>query len=201
MSEAKWYSTWNPLNGEIVGNFSSEEEYADLNTPKGLRWVEGRYKSDENFVRDGVVIFYNIEQALIKSQIKLDSSWSNESFRWEDQRTLDQLKVQKWEEIKQARNSEAFPPTAKISFGVVQSDKLSVDAMIRSSIGDDESTVEWTLSDNTIVQITRGQLKEAVTSLVDQENRAHLKSQRLRQKILSASSFEKISLITWDSVE
>lgn len=149
------------------------------------------------FVKDGQVL----KKPVRPSPVYV---WDTEQSRWVE--SLIFARATKLAEVKQTRTKIAFSPTIETPFGIFQTDKDSVDALFRSMVGmrelsssgNSNTTIDWTLADNTLVTLTIAQLSQVVGLITLRENEAHAKARALRATILSAD-LKQIQTIRWDS--
>ena len=112
--------------------------------------------------------------------------------QWIDPRTLDEIKDQKWSEIKRQRD--------RLEFGgfvyngkTYDSDQVSQGRIMgAASAGVDQV---WTLADNTTVELTAQQLKELYIALQSHIANAHERGRVARQAIYEATTAEQVEAI------
>ena len=107
--------------------------------------------------------------------------------------------MQKWAEIKQARNAEEFS-TFEWNSHTFQCDERSqsriMSAVQRAQL-DSTLTMVWTLSDNSTVTLNATELKQVGQALAAHIDACHVKARGLRAQINAAETEAELDLITW----
>ncbi len=112
--------------------------------------------------------------------------------QWIDPRTLDEIKDQKWAQIKQQRNAMEFGGFV-YNGNTYDSDQVSQGRIMgAASAGVDQV---WTLADNTTVELTAQQLKELYIALQSHIANAHERGRVARQAIYEATTAEQVEAI------
>lgn len=159
------------------------------------------YTGQPVFLLDGEVVAYTEAQAAARAdRPRHPARWSNTSMRWEDTRTLADVRGLKLMRLQAARK-EAEAAGFEVAGRRFQSDadsimRIQVAAMAAQAAGSGWST-EWTLADNTTATLTRAQMLAVCAGLF-----AHLKAQRdraklLREQIDAAGSADEIEAVQW----
>lgn len=123
-----------------------------------------------------------------------DSVFNYETKKWVDNRTLEDAKGQKWEEIKSQRD--------RIEFGgfefegkVYDSDSISQGRIMGAAMAGVDQV--WTLADNSTVELTAQQLKELYAALQAHIAVVHERGRIARQKIEAALTHEEIEAVNF----
>ena len=112
--------------------------------------------------------------------------------QWIDPRTLDEIKAQKWSEIKSQRNAMEFGGF-EFEGNIFDSDQVSQGRIMgAASAGVDQT---WTLANNTTVELTVQQLKELYAALQAHIADAHERGRIARQLIFDAETREHVEAI------
>ena len=111
---------------------------------------------------------------------------------WIDLRTLDEIKTQKWAEIKSQRDRLEFGGF-EFGGGVYDSDQVSQGRIMGAvSAGVDQV---WTLADNTTVSLTASQLQQLYVTLQAHIASVHERGRIARQLIFEAETKEQVEAI------
>ncbi|MBC6819465.1 hypothetical protein CKK01_18540, partial [Acinetobacter baumannii] len=113
---------------------------------------------------------------------------------WIDSRTIDEAKLQKWEQIKQIRD--------QYEFGGFEFENKFYDSDPNSQLRIATAallgvSVEWTLKDNSVVNLSPDQLIDLKTSLAVHINNIHERGRIARQKIETALTYEEIEAVNF----
>lgn len=112
--------------------------------------------------------------------------------QWTDSRSLDEIKAQKWGEIKSQRDRLEFGGF-EFSGNVYDSDQVSQGRIMGAAVAWIDQT--WTLADNTTVELTAQQLKELYAALQAHIASAHERGRIARQLIFDAETKEEVEAI------
>lgn len=127
---------------------------------------------------------YYYQNGLIKKPAKPSGNYQFDyvTKTWVDLYTLDELKTQKWEQVKQQRDILL----SKILFNGVwfSSDAVS-QQHLALAIQSGQDAV-WTSLDNQQIAMTNEQLRNLYQAIAEQTQAIHAKSQQLRQMIENA---------------
>lgn len=114
--------------------------------------------------------------------------------QWQDIRTLDDVKYQKWQEIKAQRHALEF---GGVMFeGHHYDSDLISQQRIATAIALNES-VQWKTKDNQIVQLSHQQLNGLYQTIAQHITQLHLKSEQLRQMIEVAETIADVDKISF----
>lgn len=112
---------------------------------------------------------------------------------WVDLRTLDQIKAQKWAEIKSERD--------RIEFGgfefegdIYDSDQVSQGRILGASIAGVDQV--WTLANNSTRLLTASQLQQLYAALQTHTALVHERGRIAREAIMSATTKEDVEAVT-----
>ena len=170
-------------NGEILQTIYANEETVVLNTPKDCFAVNDPPKSN---------MFYQDEWVEMPAQPSPHFIFDSEIKQWIDPRTLDEIKAQKWAEIKSQRDRLEFGGF-EFDGGVYDSDQVSQGRIMgAASAGIDQV---WTLADNTTVNLTTSQLQQLYAALQAHIANAHERGRIARQLIFEAETKEQVEAV------
>lgn len=121
--------------------------------------------------------------------------------QWEDPRTLQDLKDEKWEAIKlerAARESGTFQWAEHI----VDADLSRISGaasrvLVAQALGQSYSDT-WTLADNSTLPVTGADIFAMGAALGEHISACHAHGRLLRQQIENATSKEEVEAITWN---
>lgn len=122
--------------------------------------------------------------------------------QWEDPRTLSDLKAEKWESVKAQRDAQEFgsftwsghtfdgdeAAQRRINLAVMGAQA----AIIASDVG---WSVDWTLADNTSVNLSASDMIDVANALGANIAQAHTVARAKRQLIEQAANIEELDLI------
>lgn len=112
--------------------------------------------------------------------------------QWIDPRTLDEIKAQRWAEIKQQRDQLEFGGF-EFGGGVYDSDQVSQGRIMgAASAGVDQT---WTLADNTTVELSASQLQQLYATLQAHIASVHERGRIARQLIFDAETKEQVEAV------
>lgn len=121
--------------------------------------------------------------------------------QWEDPRTLQDLKDEKWQAIKASRDA-AEAGTFLWNGHTVDADKERINGaatgvLIAKGLGQVYSDV-WTLADNSTIPVTGDDILSMGVSLVQHVSACHAHGRALRQQIEDAASTQEVDAVTWN---
>ena len=162
--------------------------------------------SDAEAVRDGAFACGLVLDSIQSTEREVITAWNGKMyFKGEEPaRPLDELKVEKREEINATRDSEeqgGFEYLGKI----FDSDQISclrmscaAQAMALMPAAEPEPTITWTCQDNTTIDLTPAEMQGLVSALAQWSNSCHEKATALKELIEQAESEEDLEKISWD---
>ncbi|MGP2362607.1 DUF4376 domain-containing protein [Acinetobacter junii] len=171
-------------NGKLLLSIQANSETIELNTPKDCIAVEDPPKPN---------MFYQDGWVEMPAQPSPHFIFDYEIKQWIDLRTLDEIKAQKWAEIKSQRDQLEFGgfefegntyDSDQVSQGrIMGADKFKVDQ------------IEWTLKNNQVVKLTFEQLTKLQAALVEHISLCHQRARVARQKIDESSTIEELNRV------
>ena len=174
--------------GEILGKFFnvSEGTLKD-NTPEDSIVIYERIPNEEAYWD-----FISETFKLIGQAPSIHHVFDYAFKQWVDPRTLDEIKNQKWQEIKKHRDALEFGGFV-FDGGLYDSDQASQGRIMGASIAGIDQV--WTLADNTTRLLTAIQLQQLYAALQTHIAVAHERGRIARQLIYEATSKEQIDAI------
>lgn len=111
---------------------------------------------------------------------------------WKDNRTLKQIKAQKWAEIKYGRDSLEFGGF-EFEGGIYDSDQVSQGRIMGAAAAGLDQV--WTLADNTTVELSASQLQQLYAALQVHIASAHERGRIARQLLHEAETKEQVEAV------
>ena len=108
---------------------------------------------------------------------------------WIDLRTLDEIKTQKWAEIKSQRDQLEFDGF-EFEGNIYDSDQVSQDRIMGAAVAGIDQT--WTLADNTTVSLTASQLQQLYVALQAHVSSVHDRGRIAREAINTTTFKEEV---------
>lgn len=170
-------------NGEILQMIYANEETVVLNTPKDGFAVDDPPKSN---------MFYQDGWVEMPTQPSPHFIFDYEVKQWIDPRSLDEIKAQKWTEIKSERDSLEFGGF-EFEGNIYDSDQVSQGRIMGASSSGIDQT--WTLADNTTVELSASQLQQLYAALQAHIASAHERGRIARQLIFDVETKEQVEEI------
>ena len=112
--------------------------------------------------------------------------------QWIDPRSLDEIKAQKWSEIKSQRDRLEFGGF-EFEGNVYDSDQVSQGRIMGAAVAGIDQT--WTLANNTTVELSASQLQQLYAALQAHIASAHERGRIARQLIFEAETREQVEAI------
>lgn len=165
---------------EFYNNAAAHHEYIEVDyfTFEKASRVEGYVDKGEWYAAEGKPSENHIYDYDLKA--------------WIDPRSIDEIKAQKWAEIKQQRDQLEFDGFA-FEGNVYDSDQVSQGRIIgAASAGVDQV---WTLADNTTVALSALQLQQLYAALQSHIASVHERGRIARQLIFDAETKEEVEAI------
>lgn len=115
--------------------------------------------------------------------------------------TLDELKLQKREEINRARDAAEQGGFTYLD-KVFDSDQVSCQRISMAAqamaLAPDDVTITWTCQDNSTIDLNKTQLAGMVVALAEWSNTCHIKATSLKEQIELAETEEDLEKIQWN---
>lgn len=112
--------------------------------------------------------------------------------KWVDNRTLDEIKAQKWTEIKSKRDAFEFGGF-EFEGNIYDSDQVSQARIMGAASAQIDQI--WTLANNKTVELTAAQLGQLYQALQAHIANIHERGRIVRQLIYESTSIEQVELI------
>jgi hypothetical protein len=158
--------------------------------------VDGEFKQDAFYLS-------NTSLVPILAKPSPHHTFNYTTKQWQDPRTLQDLKAAQWEVIKQARAAEITSPLVT-PYGTFDADAHSRTAITDSvlllqtmSKRGRPTTIKFTLSDNSNVDLSERQIEDVGMMLGEKTNLAFEKGRLLRVAIEDATTAEEVAGVVW----
>ena len=171
-------------NGELLTIIVGPEEVVALNTPQGCLAVSEPPRPDMLYENGGWID--------LPKRPSLFHCFDYTTRHWVDQRSLDDLKAQKWGEVKSHRDQLEFGGF-NFDGNIYDSDQVSQGRIMGAASAGIEQT--WTLADNTTVALSALQLQQLYAALQAHIASVHARGRIARQLIFEAETEEEVGAI------
>lgn len=119
--------------------------------------------------------------------------------KFEYVRGLEDVKADKWKQIKQARNIEEFGgfewDGSRFDSNAISQQRIAGAAQMAAI--NPAFTVDWTLADNTVRELDAQEMISVGVALSGHVAAAHAKARDLRQQIEAAQTEEEVEAVVW----
>ena len=176
-------------DGSIKSILTGAPSLVALNTPDQAYFVD-----DPDHIIDRTDYFDSNIRAFVSIG---DAPTDNHKFdytakQWLDTRTLDEIKTQKWAEIKSQRDQLEFGGF-EFEGNIYDSDQVSQGRIMgAASAGLDQT---WTLADNTAVELSAAQMQQLYIVLQARIASVHERGRIVRQLIFEAETKEEVEAV------
>ena len=175
-------------DGSIICRVSGSDEMVGLNTPTNTIYVDDIEPSLPTDYWD-----FNLQQFIsIGEPPSTHFIYDYEIKQWIDPRTFDEIKAQKWSEIKIHRDRLEFGGF-EFESNVYDSDQVSQGRIMGAAIAGVDQT--WTLANNTTVELTALQLQQLYTALQAHIASVHERGRIARQLVFEAETREQVEAV------
>ena len=142
---------------------------------------------------DSVIHVYDFQNERMTTLKKVPYHVFNyETRQWVDTRAIDELKSQKWAEIKLQRDAIEFGGF-EFEGGVYDSDQVSQGRIMGAAAAGVDQT--WTLADNTTVELSAPQLQQLYAALQAHIAGVHERGRIARQLVFEAETREQVEAV------
>lgn len=169
--------------GELLFSIQASSEIVELNTPKNCIAVEDPPNSNM-FYQDGWVDmpFQPSSNHIFDYNLK----------EWVDPRNIEQVREQKWSEVKSLRDQLEFGGF-EFEGNIFDSDQVSQARIMGAASAQIDQI--WTLANNKTVELTAAQLGQLYQALQAHIANIHERGRIVRQLIYESTSIEQVELI------
>ena len=175
--------------GEIRSTIEGDPVLVQLNTPSDVAYVDGIYPTSNSDYWE-----FNLHQFISIGEPPSPHFIFDYGFKqWIDPRAIDDLKAQKWTEIKFERDQLEFSGF-EFEGNTYDSDQVSQGRIMgaAAAAGVDQT---WTLADNTTVELSAAQLQQLYAALQSHIANVHERGRIARQLIYEGETKEEVEAI------
>jgi hypothetical protein len=170
-------------SGEPLFTIQASDEIVILNTPVDCLAVEDPPGSNM-YYKDGWVA--------MPTQPSPYHIFNYDLKEWIDPRTFDEIKAQKWAEIKAMRDQLEFGGF-EFEDGIYDSDQVSQGRIMGAAAAELDQV--WTLADNSTVNLTASQLQQLYAALQAHIASVHERGRIARQLIFDVETKEQVEAV------
>ena len=171
-------------NGKLLLSIQANSETIELNTPKDCIAVEDPPNPN---------MFYENGWVDVPAQPSSSHIFDYDLKQWVDPRTIEQVKEQKWTEVKSLRDQLEFSGF-EFEGDTYDSDQVSQGRIMGAASAQIDQV--WTLANNEMVELTAMQLSLLYQTLQAHIANIHERGRIARQLIYEATSIEQVEQIT-----
>lgn len=172
-------------HGELLYSIQGNQETIELNKPLGCLAVPDPPRSN---------MYYKGWWVDLPKSPSSFHTFDYQSKQWVDPRSLDEIKAQKWEEIKSQRDQLEFGGF-EFDGNIYDSDQVSQGRIMGAAAAEVDQV--WTLADNTTVELSASQLQQLYAALQAHIASVHERGRIARQKIETALTYEEIEAVNF----
>ena len=169
--------------GRLIKTISAPDDVIKLNTPEGCIAVEDPPEPN---------MYYQNGWVAMPAQPSPYHTFDYTTKQWIDPRTLDEIKAQKWAEIKSQRDQLEFGGF-EFEGNIYDSDQVSQGRIMGAAAAGIDQV--WTLRDNTTVNLTASQLQQLYAALQAHIASVHERGRIARQLIFDAETKEQVEAV------
>lgn len=171
--------------GELISIISGNAETIKLNTPEGCRAVDDPPRHPMRY--------NGTSWEDLPPSPGAGYAFDYSAKQWIDPRTLDEIKAQKWAEIKSQRDQLEFSGF-EFEGGIYDSDQVSQGRIMGAAAAGMDQV--WTLADNTTTYLTANELVQLYQALQMHIAITHQRGRAAREAIMSATTKDEVESIT-----
>ena len=175
-------------DASILSVLEGSQELISLNTPKDAKFVDDiEYISSTDYFDSATSTFVSIGESPSQHH-----TFDYEIKQWVDPRSLDDIKAQKWAEIKIHRDQLELGGF-EFEGDVYDSDQVSQGRIMGAASSGIDQT--WTLADNTTAELSASQLQQLYAALQAHIASVHERGRIARQLIFDAETKDQVEAI------
>ena len=176
-------------DGEILRAIGGNREQFQVNTKDGEIFID----ICEAVVSSSYYSFTEKRFIALSDAPSPHHVFDYEIKQWIDPRALEEIKAQKWAEIKQQRDHLEFGGF-EFEGNIYDSDQISQGRILGAASAGLSQV--WTLADNTTVNLTADQLVQIYQALQTHTASVHQRGRIAREVIMSATTKEDVESVT-----
>lgn len=176
-------------DGSIKSILTGAPSLVDLNTPDQAYFVDDPDHTVDrtDYFDSGTHDFVSVGEAPSNYH-----EFDYTTKQWTDPRSLDEIKAQKWDEIKAQRDRLEFGGF-EFEGNIYDSDQVSQGRIMGAAGAGVDQT--WTLANNTTVELTALQLQQLYAALQSHIAGVHERGRIARQLIFEAETKEQVEAV------
>lgn len=175
-------------DGEILRAIGGNREQFQVNTKDGEIFID----VCEAVVSSSYYSFTEKRFIALSDAPSPQHVFDYEIKQWIDPRSLDEIKAQKWVEIKQQRDHLEFGGF-EFEGNIYDSDQVSQGRIMGAAVAGID--LVWTLADNTTVELSTSQLQQLYIALQAHIASVHERGRIARQLIFEAETKEQVEAV------
>lgn len=176
-------------DGEILRAIGGNREQFQVNTKDGEIFID----TCEAVVSSSYYSFTEKRFIALSDAPSPQHVFDYEIKQWIDPRALEEIKAQKWAEIKQQRDHLEFGGF-EFEGNIYDSDQISQGRILGAASAGLSQV--WTLADNTTVNLTADHLVQIYQALQTHTASVHQRGRIAREVIMSATTKEDVESVT-----
>lgn len=146
---------------------------------------------------------YTPAQKVAKAAVpEYPAVWSNVTMSWQDQRTLQQAKDDKWMAFQALRDNAMYATlvVSGLGFQADQESRIKLlprvqGELVKYVLGEPSSGVDWTLADNTVTHLTASELFDISKALTQRDADIQAAFTAAREDIYAATTHAEVAAI------
>ena len=175
-------------DASILSVLEGNQELVSLNTPSDAKFVDDvDYVLSTDYFDSATNTFVSIGETPSRHH-----AFDYISKQWVDPRSLDEIKAQKWAEIKSQRDQLEFGGF-EFEGNIYDSDQVSQGRIMGAAVAGIDKT--WTLADNTTVELSASHLQQLYAALQAHIASVHERGRIARQLIFDAETKEQVEAV------
>ena len=175
-------------DASIRSVLEGSQDLINLNTPRDVIFIDDiEYISNTDYFDYGANKFVSIGESTSPHH-----TFDYITKQWIDPRSLDEIKAQKWAEIKVQRDQIEFGGF-EFEGNIYDSDQVSQGRIMGASLAGVDQV--WTLADNTTVELSSSQLQQLYAALQAHVASVHERGRIARLAIEAAETKEEVEAI------
>lgn len=174
--------------GRVLSQISGPLHIVELNTPEKSNWVDVTQPPSSNEDYWDGTKFVNVGESPSSHHV-----FNYFTKTWIDPRTLDEIKAQRWTEIKSERDRLEFGGF-EFDGGIYDSDQVSQTRIMGAAAAGMDQV--WTLADNTTTYLAANELVQLYQALQMHIATTHQRGRAAREAIMSATTKDDVDAVT-----
>lgn len=189
----KLYTVYNEDTGEVLRTGIAPDEQVDAQVGPNESLLLGVQAPPFTYLVDGRFV-------PMPEQPTPNHRFNWETTQWYDPRTLTDLRIVKWNELKQKRSETEYAPitVGTRSFDADAKSQQNIAGAVQlATLAPAEWTIDWTLADNTIATLTKAEMVEVGVALGERTSSIYAYARGLRETLDEATTIEGVQAVVW----